>query len=105
MVQVYVVEISFNIQSAVDAKHNLVMDTHTINKNDRSTLSAIALEAKENLGIDTYIALVDKDYHRDKQIEICALPNIITIVTQPALGKSKENGTQPDYRVSHFKYY
>lgn len=78
--------------------------THTIIKNDRSALSAIALEAKENLGIDTYTALVDKDYHKDKQIEICALANIITIVTQSVLGKSKENGTQPDYRVSHFKY-
>jgi hypothetical protein len=45
-VQGQVVEISFN-PSAV--KHNLVVATHTINKNDRSALSAIAIEAKENL--------------------------------------------------------
>jgi hypothetical protein len=32
-------------------------------------LSAIAIEAKENLGIDTYTALVDKGYHNGKQIE------------------------------------
>ena len=59
LVQGQVVEISFNVQAAVDAKHNLVVATHTINKNDRSALSAIALEAKENLGVETYTALVD----------------------------------------------
>lgn len=41
LVQGQVVEISFNIQAAVDAKHNLVVATHTINRNDRSALSAI----------------------------------------------------------------
>jgi hypothetical protein len=45
-VQGQVVEISFNLKAAVDAKHNLVVATHTINKNDRSALSAIAIEAK-----------------------------------------------------------
>jgi hypothetical protein len=40
-----------------------VVATHTINKNDRSALSAIAIEAKENLAIETYTALVDKGYH------------------------------------------
>jgi hypothetical protein len=44
-----VVEISYNIQAAVDNKHNLVVATHTINRNDLNALGAIALEAKENL--------------------------------------------------------
>jgi Transposase DDE domain len=98
-----VVEISFNIQAAVDAKHNLVVATHTINKNDRSALSAIAIEAKENLGIETYTALVDKGYHNGKQIEICKQANITTIVAQPEQGKNKEN-IHPDYLVSKFQY-
>jgi hypothetical protein len=28
--------------------------THTINRNDLNALGAIALEAKENLGVDTF---------------------------------------------------
>ena len=104
LVQGQVVEISFNIQAAVDAKHNLVVATHTINKNDRSALSAIAIEAKENLGIDTYTALVDKGYHNGKQIEICKQANITTIVAKPEQGKSNENGTTTDYLVAKFKY-
>jgi hypothetical protein len=49
LVQGVVVEISYNIQAAVDNKHNLVVATHTINRNDLN--KAIALEAKENLGM------------------------------------------------------
>jgi len=104
LVQGEVVEISFNVQAAVDAKHNLVVATHTINKNDRSALSAIAIEAKENLGIETYTALVDKGYHNGKQIEICKQANITTIVAQPEQGKSNENGTTKDYLVAQFQY-
>lgn len=63
LVQGQVVEVSYNIQAAVDAQYNLVVATHTINRNDRNALSAIAIEAKENLGIETFTALVDKGYH------------------------------------------
>jgi transposase len=103
LVQGQVVEISFNVQAAVDAKHNLVVATHTINKNDRSALSAIAIEAKDNLGIQTYTALVDKGYHNGKQIEICKKANIITIVAQPEQGKNKERIAE-EYLISKFKY-
>lgn len=104
LVQGQVVEISFNIQAAVDSKHNLVVATHTINRNDRSALSAIAIEAKKNLGIETYTVLVDKGYHNGKQIEICKQANITTIVAQPEQGKSNENGTTKDYLVARFQY-
>ena len=104
LVQGQVVEISFNMQAAVDAKHNLVVATHTINRNDRSALSAIAIEAKENLAIETYTALVDKGYHNGKQIEMCKHANITTIVAKPEQGKSNENGTTTDYLVARFQY-
>ena len=104
LVQGQVVEVSYNIQAAVDAKHNLVVATHTINRNDLNALGAIALEAKENLGVDTYTALVDKGYHNGREITQCKDNNITTIVAHPEQGKSNENGTQPDYLVSKFKY-
>jgi hypothetical protein len=40
--------------------------THTINRNDLN----IALEAKENLGVDTFTVLVDKGYHNGS----CPMP-------------------------------
>jgi transposase len=104
LVQGVVVEISYNIQAAVDNKHNLVVATHTINRNDLNALSAIALEAKENLGVDTFTALVDKGYHNGREISQCKDNNITTIVAHPTPGTSKESATQPDYLVAKFIY-
>jgi len=55
-----VVEVSHNMQAAVDAQHKLFVATHIINRNDHNALSAIALEAKQNLQIDTFTAILDK---------------------------------------------
>ena len=104
LVQGQVVEVSYNIQAAVDNKHNLVVATHTINRNDKNALSAIAIEAKENLGVETFTVLVDKGYHNGREIETCKNNNIITIVAHPDQGKNNENGTQPEYLVSQFTY-
>ena len=88
LVQGQVVEVSYNLQAAVDDKHNLVVATHTINRNDKNALSAIALEAKENLGATTFTVLVDKGYHNGREIEACKLANITTIVAHPDQGLS-----------------
>ncbi|PKB15281.1 IS1182 family transposase [Flavobacterium sp. 5] len=104
LVQGQVVEVSYNIQAAVDAKHNLVVATHTINRNDRNALTAIVLEAKENLSVETFTVLVDKGYHNGREITQCKNEKINTIVAHPEQGRSNENGTLPDYLVSKFKY-
>ena len=104
LVQGVVVEVSYNIQAAVDNKHNLVVATHTINRNDLNALGAIALEAKENLAVDTLTVLVDKGYHNGREIAQCKEHNITTIVAHPTPGRSKESVTQPEYLVAQFKY-
>ena len=50
LIQGQVVEVSYNMQAAVDQRHNLVVATHTINRNDRNALSDIALETQASLG-------------------------------------------------------
>ena len=104
LVQGQVVEVSYNIQAAVDDKHNLVVATHTINRNDKNALSAISIEAKENLDAATFTVLADKGYHNGREIETCIHNNVNTIVAQPEQGKSNENGTQPEYLVAKFTY-
>jgi hypothetical protein len=42
-----VVEISYNIQAAVDNKHNLVVATHTINRNDLNALERLLWKQKK----------------------------------------------------------
>lgn len=104
LVQGVVVEVSYNIQAAVDNKHNLVVATHTINRNDLNALGAIALEAKENLQVETLTVLVDKGYHNGREIDQCKKNNITTIVAHPTPGRSKESATQPEYLVAQFQY-
>ena len=103
LVQGVVVEVSYNIQAAVDNKHNLVVATHTINRNDLNALGTIALEAKENLGVATFTVLVDKGYHNGREIDQCKNHNITTIVAHPTPGRSKESATQPEYLVAQFQ--
>ena len=104
LVQGQVVEVSYNMQSAVDQKHNLVVATHTINRNDRNALGDIALEAKSNLSLDTFTVLVDKGYHNGRELETCQKAGISTIVAPPTIVNSNEHGTTADYVVTNFVY-
>lgn len=104
LVQGQVVEVTYNMQAAVDDKHKLVVATHTINRNDRNALSAIAVEAKENLQAETLTAISDKGYHNGRQLQECYDQNIVTICAQQEIVNSNEKGTTPDYLVTKFKY-
>ena len=88
------------MQAAVDAKHNLVVATHTINKNDTNALTDIALEAKENLQEGTYTALVDKGYHNGRQIQQCKDANITTIVASSCYAFALLSRSLYDCRMS-----
>ena len=104
LVQGQVVEVSYNVQAAVDQKYKLVVGTHTINRNDRNALSDIALETKENLQSDGFTALADKGYNNGREIETCLKNDINTIVAEPEKTNSNQHGTTPDYLVSKFTY-
>ena len=82
LVQGQVVEVCYNVQAAVDDKYKLIVATHTINRNDRNALSAIALEAKESLNKKEFKILVDKGYHNGREIQKCTEENIVTILIQ-----------------------
>lgn len=104
LVQGQVVEISYNMQAAVDDKHKLIVATHTINRNDRNALSDITLEAKNNLSSETFTILVDKGYHNGREIQACIDANINTIVAQQEIVNSNTHGTTPEYLVTQFIY-
>jgi radical SAM protein with 4Fe4S-binding SPASM domain len=105
LVQGQVVEIAYNMQAAVDAMHKLIVATHTINRNDRNALSAIALEAKDNLQVETFTSLNDKGYHNGRELQKCKDNNIATICAQAGIVNSNEHGTTPDYLVNKFVYH
>jgi len=104
LVQGQVVEIAYNMQAAVDEKHKLIVATHTINRNDRNALSAIAIEAKSNLNAENITAISDKGYHNGRELQKCKDQNISTICAHAEIVNSNEHGTTPAYLVTKFKY-
>lgn len=104
LVQGQVVEVSYNMEVAVDEKHKLPIATHVINRNDRNALHDIAIEAKQNVGEKEITAISDKGFHNGRELEKCKTDHIITICAQPEVVNSNEYGTTPDYLVSQFKY-
>lgn len=104
LVQGQVVEVSYNVQAAVDDKHNLVVATHVINRNDRNALHDIASEAKENLKAEGFTVLADKGYHNGRELQDCQNNGIQTIVAPNEIVNSNKNGTTEEYLVTKFTY-
>lgn len=102
LVQGQVVEISYNMEAAVDSEHKLVVATHTINRNDRNALSDIASEAKQNLQAESLTAISDKGYHNGRQLQQCKDNNITTICAQQEIVNSNTKSTTPAYLVTKF---
>lgn len=104
LVQGQVVEVCYNMQTAVDDKHKLIVATHTINRNDRNAMSAIGMEAKQNLQAEKLTTINDKGYHNGREIQQCKDNGITTICATQAIVNSNEKGTTPAYLVTQFIY-
>ncbi|MBK8643691.1 MAG: hypothetical protein IPN15_16240 [Saprospiraceae bacterium] len=63
------------------------------------------MEAKENLQLESFVALLDKGYHNGKEIKQCEDAKIVTIVAPSAIVNSNLHGTTPDYVVTNFIYH
>ncbi len=78
-----IVEVAYNIQNAVDDKHNLIVHTEATNSNDGKALHKAALQAKENLQLEkeqTIMILADKGYHTGAELQQCQGDHMITYV-------------------------
>jgi transposase len=92
-----IVEVSYNAQTAVDDKHNLIVNYKNINSNDRKILGVMATETKEALNTKTLTVLADKGYHNGEELQTCKDNDIVTYVAPQKRGHSKP--------VPTFEYY
>jgi len=78
-----IVEVAYNVQNAVDDKHNLIVHTQATNSNDGKALHKAAAQAKVNLLLAAdkqLMVLADKGYHTGAELLHCKLDNMITHV-------------------------
>ena len=96
------VEVSYNVQTTVDAKHKLIADFKVTQKpNDLGELDNMALRAKKLFGDKTFEALADKGYYQAKDLKKCAENGITVYLTKQVYS----NGTKDKaFYTDQFKY-
>lgn len=75
-------EVAYNVQTVVDAKHNLPIDYKVTNQNDSRALSGMLRRTKTILGTTDFTAVYDKGYHTGSEIKmaVCAGINIMAAI-------------------------
>ena len=85
--------VGYNVQTAVDAKHHLIV-THEVTNSvtDRGQLSSMAKAAKEAVAHPAPIVLADRGYFEGYEILECERAGIATMVPKPLTSNSKFEG-------------
>lgn len=92
-------DVCYNLQLAVDAKHNMAIDYEVTNhENDLNELSNISIKAKEVLEVESIEVLADKGYYTNSEIKKCLDNNIMPYVPKPNVNN------QGLYNKDIFKY-
>ena len=97
--------IGYNVQVAVDAKHDLIVSEDVVQAaNDRGQLGALAVAAKEQLRVEKLRAVADKGYHQADQLEACEAAGVETFVPEPLGASGKAPGGREVFPKQAFRY-
>lgn len=78
--------VGYNVQTAVDAKHHLIVEHEvTNNGSDRDQLSGMARKARAAIGTTTLTAIADRGYFKGEEILACHEAGIGTLATDEDL--------------------
>lgn len=99
-------DVCFNVQTAVDAKHKLIVDHETTNDpTDHAHLAEMALRAKETLGVEQLEVVADMGYYDGAEVKQCADAGITTYIAKPLTSVNKKRGlfTKQDFQYDQEK--
>jgi transposase len=102
-----IVQVAYNLQSAVDDKHNLIVDYDVTNKNDHRALSEMAIRSKNALDLrpeQQINVLADKGYHTADELGKCQKENIKTVVAIKRKPKRTDKSKPEHLHKDKFKY-
>jgi transposase len=94
--------IGYNVQTAVDAKHSLVLDTEiTTTTSDLNALGTMAIKAQEALGRNDLSVVADKGYYNGKEVLACDTIGVTAYVSKPLTSANTARGL---YGKERFRY-
>jgi transposase len=94
-----ITEVAYNVQTTVDAKHNLPIDFDVTNTNDAKAMGNMLQRAETILETNNFTALYDKGYHTGSEFQKASDLGINVMVAIPAVAANAPN---PEYNVEKF---
>jgi transposase len=93
----------YNVQIAVDGEHKLIVASEVVNDgNDSGQLHAMAVAAKEALGVETLQAAADVGYYNGEMLRACEADAIVVYV--PEADKNNRLAMQGRFTLKDFIY-
>lgn len=92
--------VGYNVQAAVDTEHHIIVAHEVTNTGtDHRHLANIAVQARDELGVETLEAVADRGYFDGSQIKACADAGIAMTLPKPQTSVAKANGRfgKPDF--------
>jgi hypothetical protein len=94
--------VGYNVQTVVDAKHNLIVAHEVTNVgHDRAQLSSMAQKVREAIGCDKLTVLPDRGYFKGEEILNCERAGTKTLVPKPQTSNNKALG---QFDKADFRY-
>jgi len=85
--------VAYNVQSAVDTKHHLIVAHEVTNVgHDRSALHDMSKKAKDIIGGETLEVVADRGYYSGTEIHACAQSGITTYIPRTQTSGSQKKG-------------
>ena len=98
-----ITEVAYNVQTTVDAKHNIPIDYKVTNENDSKAMGNMVRRAKSILRTNDFTVLYDKGFHTGSELKTAQRLGVETIVAVPAV-PSTSQAPDPAYNYEHFIY-
>jgi hypothetical protein len=85
--------VGYNVQTAVDAKHHLIVAHEVVTAGiDRDQLTPMAEQARAATGIDDLTVVADRGYYKSEQIRQCEQSGITPILPKSMTSNSRADG-------------
>jgi transposase len=97
-------DVGYNVQTAVDSKHHLIVEHEVINRpTDQNELYGMALKTKETLQVDSLNVVADMGYYDGEQVKRCEEKNILVYTEKPNTSANRKLGLYPKDRFHYDK--
>jgi transposase len=85
--------VGYNVQTAVDTKHHMIVAHEVTNQgSDRRQLANMAKQAKSVLATEALTAVADRGYYRSEDIHECENANITSYLPKPNTSGNRAKG-------------